>query len=285
MGDENRKVLLVSTVRDMLKSQGWSLYLSFNNEHIFKNADGAVLAVSHHPTKSQLIYLDELIKRTPVLRQEFIEAAHRQWGIAGSKSLSTCDATDVFRKIKDTGKLPTPAHKAFKIFCLAHDDTTDISDLAAVVQTDPAIAARILKVANSAFYKSLNPISSIQDAIVRLGIKMIKRISLGASVISTNKKGPCVDFDYELFWSDSVARAVVARNITSIKQSVFNSDEAFTVGLLCQIGRLALASVGLHKQCSHQRSREHHVRQMIPGDIRSQRRNRDRVCWSRECPL
>ncbi|MFC1783544.1 HDOD domain-containing protein [Planctomycetota bacterium] len=172
-----------------------------------------------------------------------IASLYRKLSASPSKSRGLHDATDVFRKIKETGKLPTPAHKAFKIFRLAHDENTHISDLAAVVATDPAIAARVLKVANSAFYKSLNPISSVHEAIIRMGLKMIKRISLGLSLISPHKKGPCVDFDYEMFWSESLARAVVARSLTEFKQSDFNSEEAFTVGLLCQIGRLSLATV------------------------------------------
>jgi len=159
------------------------------------------------------------------------------------KTESIREVTEVFQKIKKTGKLPTPAAKAFKIFRLASDAETDISDLAAVIETDPAIAARVIKIANSAFYKSLKPIRSVQEAIIRLGLKMIKRISLGLSLISAHKKGPCIGFDYELFWAESLARAVVARNIIDVKQSVFTSDEVFTVGLLSQIGRLALAAV------------------------------------------
>jgi len=153
------------------------------------------------------------------------------------------DTSAIFQKIKEKGNLPTPAAKAFKIFRLANDDSTSISDIAVVVETDPAIAAQILKIANSAFYKSLNTITSVQDAITRLGLTMVKRISLGLSLISDNKKGLCKEFDYEMFWSESLARAVLARNLNQIRNTAFNSDETFTVGLLCQIGRLAFAGM------------------------------------------
>ena len=100
------------------------------------------------------------------------------------KVVKTRDISAIFQKIKEKGKLPTPAAKAFKIFRLANGDSTSIADIAAVVETDPAIATRILKIANSAFYKSLNTITSVQDAITRLGLTMVKRISLGVSLIS-----------------------------------------------------------------------------------------------------
>lgn len=180
-------------------------------------------------------------------RNEFPEDAFLnslQRRISAQQNNSTQhDPAAVFYQIKQTGQLPTPAAKAFKIFRLASNINTSIADLALVVQTDPAITARIIKTANSAFYKSLHPATSVKDAIVRLGLKMIKRISLGFSLLTDYKKGPCTEFDYENFWSESLARAVVARQIAEIRQSAFTSDEAFTVGLVSRIGRLAFATV------------------------------------------
>ena len=85
---ENRKVLMISTVRNMLVSEEWSTYLFFNNEHIFKNSKGQIIAVPQHPTKPNLIYLGELLKRVPFLRQELIEAACAEWDMADDKALS-----------------------------------------------------------------------------------------------------------------------------------------------------------------------------------------------------
>ena len=84
---ENRKVLLISTVRNMLVSQEWPIYLFFNNEHIFKNDKGEIIAVPRHPIKPNLIYLSELLNRVPFLRQEFIEAARPEWDLLDDKTL------------------------------------------------------------------------------------------------------------------------------------------------------------------------------------------------------
>jgi two-component system cell cycle response regulator len=155
---------------------------------------------------------------------------------------------DSYQRFKETGNLPTPSDKALKIYHLAHDNKASIADIATVVMTDPAIAAKIVKTANSAFYKSLNPITSVDRAIIRLGLNMVKTISLGYSLISRNKNGSCEEFDYDAFWAETLARAVVARDITVIKckdnksKRKLNPDEAFTIGLFCQIGRLAFAT-------------------------------------------
>ena len=86
MGYGNGKVLLGSTVASMLKSQGWSLHRSFNNEYIFKNSDGEMLAIPQHRTKPQLIRLDDLLNCTRILRQEFIAVASQEWDITNSKA-------------------------------------------------------------------------------------------------------------------------------------------------------------------------------------------------------
>lgn len=155
--------------------------------------------------------------------------------------------TDSYQKLKETGHLPSPSDKAFKIYRLANDDKASIADIAEIVMSDPAISARIVKMANSVLYRSFSPITSVDQAIVRLGLKMVRTISVGFSLISNNKKGPCREFDYEKFWSESLVRAVVARDIaTNIcdndgSKSNIEPDEAFTLGLFCQLGRLALA--------------------------------------------
>ncbi|MCP4711863.1 MAG: HDOD domain-containing protein [Planctomycetes bacterium] len=190
--------------------------------------------------------MEQLIRCLRLGHQEFPEDSlinsifKKLSGNSREKIVSAADS-EVYDKIKQAGKLPTPSRKAFQVFRLANDPEVDIADLVAVIKTDPAITTRILKIANSAYYKTLKPIGSVQDATIRLGMNMVKKISLGISLIANHKKGLCPNFDYELFWSDSLARAVAAHNIADVRQSPFNSDEAFTVGLLSQIGRLGLA--------------------------------------------
>ena len=87
MGQPKKKVLLASSVKQMLESQGWILYRTFNNEFIFKNDDGEMFSLSHHPKKTNLIYLDDLLRNTPVLHQEFIDAAREEWDLACDPSL------------------------------------------------------------------------------------------------------------------------------------------------------------------------------------------------------
>jgi len=85
-------------------------------------------------------------------------------------------------------------------------------------------------------------ITSVSLAVRLLGMRTVKNLALGLSLVSNNRSGRCRTFDYERFWSESLARAVAARAIASLRKD-FPPDEAFTTGLLSQVGRLALATV------------------------------------------
>lgn len=160
---------------------------------------------------------------------------------------------DAYQRLKITGNLPTPSEKARRIYHLANDRMTAIDDLAEVILSDPAISAALVKMANSVYYRSLTAITSVDRAIVRLGFKMVRTISLGLSLIARHRQGACRAFDYEKFWAETLIRAVVARDLAAIKcendgiHSKLDPDEAFTIGLFCQIGRLALAAAVPHE--------------------------------------
>lgn len=148
-------------------------------------------------------------------------------------------ASAVFERIKATGELPSPSGVALEVLQIAKDPSAKIVDIAAIVEKDPASAARILKFVNSAFFGVSNKIASLHRAIILLGMRTVVNLSLGYSLISQNMKGRCDTFDYDDFWLDSLAR----RRSPAIGYGDLNANEAFTCGLLSQVGRLAMATV------------------------------------------
>ena len=77
--------------------------------------------------------------------------------------------------------------------------------------------------------------------MILLGVRVVRQLSLGLSVLSNTKDGPCKSFDYPNFWSRSLATALATRTL-SARDHLFPPEEAFVCGLLCQVGKLALAS-------------------------------------------
>ncbi len=150
-------------------------------------------------------------------------------------------ASTTYEKIKATCELPSPTGVALQILELTQDENTDADQLASVVESDPAISARLLKLVNSPLAGMSRQVVSVQRATALLGTRTISSLALSFSLVSNHQKGRCIGFDYELFWSESLGCAVAARHLAN-RLKTFAPDEAFTCGLLSQIGRLALAT-------------------------------------------
>ncbi|MBI4719480.1 MAG: HDOD domain-containing protein [Planctomycetes bacterium] len=147
----------------------------------------------------------------------------------------------VYAKLKASGDLPSPTGVAMEILRLTQDRSATQESITAAVQADPAISARLLKIVNSPLAGLSRQIASVSRAIALLGVRTVANLALGFSLMQSGKRGTCRAFDYDAFWSESVGIAVAARHVTN-RRGGFAADEAFTCGLVCQIGRLALAA-------------------------------------------
>jgi diguanylate cyclase (GGDEF)-like protein len=147
----------------------------------------------------------------------------------------------VYEKIKSIGKLPSPNGVALELMRQVDDENSTIEQITATVASDPAIASRLLKLVNSPLTGASRTVASVSTAVKLLGLHTVKNLAVGFSLLSANRKGASKEFDFERFWSESLGCAVAARNLSDHFGSCA-PDEAFTVGLLCRIGRLALAT-------------------------------------------
>ena len=145
-----------------------------------------------------------------------------------------------YEKIKNTGKLPSPSGVALELMRLVDDDSSTLDQITATVELDPALAGRLIKLVNSPLHGSPRAIASVSMAVKLLGRNSVKNLAIGISLLSSHRKSLSKAFDFERFWSESVARAVAARGLAS-QFGGCAPDEAFTVGLLSKIGRIALA--------------------------------------------
>jgi two-component system, cell cycle response regulator len=147
-----------------------------------------------------------------------------------------------FDEFKATGRLPTPDGVALAILQLAKSESATVAEISRVLTSDPAMAGRILKLANSAWTGAKHRVTTVQKAVARLGIRVVRDVALGFSLVGTSGNGACAPFDYRGFWSGCLASAVAAQALGR-RRTGFSADEAFTCGLLCRIGYLGLASI------------------------------------------
>lgn len=150
-----------------------------------------------------------------------------------------------FEELKLSGRLPTPTGVGLAILCLTQGEEASTDEIARVIQGDPALTGRVLRVANSLRPEGgprPGPIASLSDAVRALGAHSVCHVALGFSLLSDNRTGVCACFDYDDYWLRSLARAVAARSLAE-RLGTGDPSELFTLGLLAEIGRLALASV------------------------------------------
>src|SRR5215475_12719541 len=129
----------------------------------------------------------------------------------------------VERLLKDDVRLPSPPAIAVRILDVVRRDNFSLAELAHVIQTDPALTSRVLRVANSSFYSLPRNVTTIETAVAVMGVNAVKNIAL-SFILAQTFSGPQGErFDFERLWRRSLTAAVAAELIS---QTVgFRSDE------------------------------------------------------------
>jgi diguanylate cyclase (GGDEF)-like protein len=151
------------------------------------------------------------------------------------------EKTQEVELLKIKGRLPVPKGVALAIMEICRRDDATIAEIAKVVQSDKALSARLIRLANSGANTG-RPVNNIPDAIVRLGLSAVRLLALGFSLVDQYSSGPCQAFDYTRFWSHSLLMAVACQQLGGYIKGG-SPDELFACGLLARIGCLALATV------------------------------------------
>ena len=138
-------------------------------------------------------------------------------------------------------RLPSSKGVALAIMEICRRDDATMAEITKVVQADPALSDRLLRLANSATYTG-RPVGTIPEAVMRLGLSAVRQLAMGFSLVDQHPSGPCQGFDYPRFWSHSLLMAVACQELGGHVRGVA-PDELFVCGLLARIGRLALATI------------------------------------------
>lgn len=142
-------------------------------------------------------------------------------------------------RILRSPKLPTIPAIAMRILDLTQDVNMSVQDLAATIEHDQAIAAKVLRTVNSSFYGLRRPCTNINQALVMLGMSTVKTLALSFSLVSSLRCRSSGDFDHIAYWRRSVYSAAAARLIAR-EACLPNADEAFLGALLQDIGMMAM---------------------------------------------
>lgn len=147
----------------------------------------------------------------------------------------------LYRDLKsDVAVLPSLPDLAFKIRKAIDDDISDAKAIARLVEADPAMVAKLLKAANSAFYGSQARIETTSAAVVRLGMKVTRQLVLSFALNEVfDTKNPMIRQRMQGLWRHSAQVAalcfVLARRVRGI-----DPEEALLIGLVHDVGAIPI---------------------------------------------
>lgn len=148
----------------------------------------------------------------------------------------------VLTRLKISSRLPSPKGVALEVIDLTQRENVSNHEIARLIGGDPALSARVIKAANVLLANPSRPIVGIADAVTVLGARALRQLVLGIALIVDYRHGPCEKFDYPYFWAHSLMTGIAARHLAQ-RARLAAAEEVFVLGLLGNIGQLALATV------------------------------------------
>ena len=147
-----------------------------------------------------------------------------------------------FDALKASGKLPGLSPAGAALHNMKRAGECDPDEVVRAIESDAALAELCLRLANARRADGQGEFETVDDLVDELGAPSVRCMGLAFAIVLSNRVGVCERFDYDRFWSLSLARGVsafaVAREVGEP-----SATAAFACGLLAGIGRLALASV------------------------------------------
>lgn len=144
----------------------------------------------------------------------------------------------------DSADLPPLAVTANRLLALLSDPDLDICDLAGVIDQDPPLAARIIGLANAAYFSPRTPVVNVYQAILRvLGMNFVRNLALSMVVAGSFDARRCPGFSVRRYWFEALAAGVLAHTV-AVKAPAGDrpaSELYYLGGLLHNLGLLFLA--------------------------------------------
>jgi len=140
--------------------------------------------------------------------------------------------------IKNMGELPPSPVVATKLLELLRKPDLKIKELANAVSLDPVITARLLRMANSAFYEQQKQINTVDRAIIVVGENALKDLAMEYSLRSSHKTYGLLE---RRLWEMSIGSAVACRMIAD-RLTDIDKSEAYLAGLQHHIGKVLMVN-------------------------------------------
>jgi HD-like signal output (HDOD) protein len=141
---------------------------------------------------------------------------------------------DIQSLIDHPSKLPTVPRVAQRVIASFGSEDVTIGEISDLISADLGLSAKLLRLANSAYFQMARSVETVDDAIRILGMAMVRNLVLGVGMVETFAQAPGLDLHQ--FWKHNLYTACAAKWMAA--HCNVNRDLAFTLGLLQGIGQL-----------------------------------------------
>ncbi len=137
--------------------------------------------------------------------------------------------------------MPAFPRSVHKVLELTADMNCSPKDVIDVIEHDPVMTAKMLKLVNSAFYSLPRKITSMKHAVIYIGINTVKNLALSIATVGMLPKHNKAYFDMDAFLMHSLVTGAIARNLAEdIDKQGFDAIDFFVAGLLHDFGKVVL---------------------------------------------
>jgi len=147
------------------------------------------------------------------------------------------------RLVRAVEKMPAFPKAVQQVLALCRDINCPPRDLVGVIEHDPVLTVKLLRVINSASYGLPNKVTSVNQAVLFLGINTVKNLALAFAMIGVLPTRNVAGFEVQGYLVHSVATAALARHLATRPQvGEVAADDAYIAGLLHDFGKVVMAT-------------------------------------------
>lgn len=142
---------------------------------------------------------------------------------------------------RDGLQLPPMPESMLRVQRLVDSPDCDVAALSRELERDPTLATKIVGVSNSTYYAGLEAVSSLRDAVIRIGLRETRNIVLVIAMRSRVFRIPGFRSETEALWRHSLAASITTQETAALVG--LDPDQGFLAGLIHDLGRIAMLMV------------------------------------------
>jgi len=159
-------------------------------------------------------------------------------------SLGPYSDDEIRQRIEHCPKLASLQSINRKLAGLVNSEQSYTAQIAEIIRRDPSLTARLLRMVNSVYFGLSAKVNNIEEAVLYLGLRQIRELSMATPVIEELEKiGPTsLRLPWKELWQHSIGSAIVTREILSFTDLLVDDDTDYIIGLLHNVGKVVLAT-------------------------------------------